>query len=93
MPQPSDQFTMIKKWRRLYNYKAQNRLRLAKAQYDLKIDEAPEGDEPQLDIEMGIMPEVVDAIAKEEAKKLEAQEGGQSGGGGGGAAKEKPADA
>ena len=42
----------------------------------------PEGDENQIDVEWGMLTQTMEDIAKEEMKKIEAQEGGQQGGGG-----------
>jgi len=73
---------MMKKLRRRTKFKLANKMKHTKALFDKDWENEPEGDENQIDTEWGLLPQVIEDIAKEEMKKIEAQEGGQQQGGG-----------
>ena len=73
---------MLRKQRRKIKFKEANKLRHLNAPFDKDWENMPEGDENQIDVEWGMLTQTMEDIAKEEMKKIEAQEGGQQGGGG-----------
>jgi hypothetical protein len=76
---------MAKKLRRRYKFKLTNKMRHVNALFEKDWEMEPEGDETQIDAEFGVLPQMMEDLAKEEMKKLDAQDGGQQGGGGGAA--------
>jgi hypothetical protein len=73
---------MLRKQRRKTKFKEANKLKHLNALFDKDWENMPEGDENQIDVEWGMLTQTMEDIAKEEMKKIEAQEGGQQGGGG-----------
>jgi hypothetical protein len=73
---------MAKRHRRKTKFKYANKLKHVNALFDKDWQDMPEGDENQIDVEWGLLPQTMEDIVKEEMKKLDAQEGGQQGGGG-----------